>query len=53
VLVRQVAIYKATKKMAYGNCFTAALASFKNAELVTGAPEFKAVEKEIKICWLK
>ena len=30
----------------------AALAKQQNAELVTGDPEFKAVEKEIKINWL-
>ena len=31
----------------------AALAKEKKAELVTGDPEFKALEKEIKINWLK
>ena len=29
-----------------------ALAKVKNAELLTGDPEFKALEKEIKINWL-
>jgi ribonuclease VapC len=52
-LARQAAIYKATHKMAYADCFAAALAKSKNAELLTGAPEFKALEKEIKINWLK
>ena len=33
--------------------FAAALAKEQNAELVTGDPEFKALEKEIKINWLK
>jgi ribonuclease VapC len=51
-LVRQAAIFKATHKMAYADCFAAALAKLRNAELVTGDPEFKAVEKEIKITWL-
>ncbi len=32
--------------------FAAALAKAKKAELVTGNPEFKAVEKEIRISWL-
>ena len=50
---KQAAIYKATKKMSYADCFGAALAKIKNAEFVTGDPEFKAVEKEIKINWLK
>ena len=52
-LARQAAIYKATHKMAYADCFAAALAKLKNAELLTGDPEFKAVEKEITVQWLK
>jgi predicted nucleic acid-binding protein len=52
-LARQAAIYKATCKMSYADCFGAALAKIKNAEFVTGDPEFKEVEKEIKINWLK
>jgi len=49
----QAAIYKATHKMSYADCFAAALAKVKNCELLTGDPEFKEVEKEIKINWLK
>ena len=52
-LAKQAAIYKATNKMSYADAFAAALAKVKNAELVTGDPEFKALEKEIKINWLK
>ena len=52
-LARQAAIFKATGKMAYADCFAAALAKLKNAELLTGDPEFKAVEKEIKVHWLR
>ncbi len=52
-LARQAAIFKATHKMSYADCFAAALAKEKKAELVTGDPEFKEVEKEIKIAWLK
>ena len=52
VLARQAAIYKATHKMSYADCFAAALAKIRNAELLTGDPEFKALEKEIKIGWL-
>ncbi len=51
-LARQAAIFKATHKMSYADCFAAALARLRNAELVTGDPEFKALEKEIKINWL-
>src|SRR5262249_17357569 len=53
-LIRQAAVFKATKKMSYADCFAAALAKIKNAELVTGDPDFKVVESELrKIRWLK
>ena len=53
-LIRQAAIFKATKKMSYADCFAAALAMTRNAELVTGDSEFKVVEAELKkIRWLK
>jgi predicted nucleic acid-binding protein len=51
-LARQAAIFKATHKMSYADCFAAALAKARNAELITGDPEFKELEKEIKIGWL-
>lgn len=43
---------KAVKKMSLADCFCAALAKQKKAEAYTGDPEFRAVEKEIKIIWL-
>jgi len=52
-LARLAAIFKAKHKMAYADCFAAALAKARNCELLTGDPEFKQVEKEIKINWLK
>jgi ribonuclease VapC len=52
-LVRQAAQFKASGKLAYADAFAAALAKLRNAELVTGDPDFKAVEGEIKIGWLK
>jgi ribonuclease VapC len=52
-LVRQAAIYKATRKLSYADAFAAALAKLRGAELVTGDPEFRAVEGEVKIAWLK
>lgn len=52
-LVRQAARYKASGKLAYADAFAAALAMLRNAELVTGDHDFKAVEGEIKIGWLK
>ncbi len=52
-LVRQAAIYKATRKLSYADAFAAALAKIRNAELVTGDREFKEVEDEIQIGWLR
>lgn len=52
-LVRQAATYKATRRLSYSDAFAAALAKIRNAELVTGDHEFKEVEDEIKIDWLK
>jgi len=52
-MTRQAAIYKATYRVAYADAFAAALAKERRAELVTGDPEFKPLEKEIKINWLK
>ncbi len=51
-LTREAARIKAIKKMAYADCFAVALARLKKAELYTGDPEFKTVEKDIKVVWL-
>ncbi|HEY6167015.1 MAG TPA: type II toxin-antitoxin system VapC family toxin [Verrucomicrobiae bacterium] len=52
-LTRLAAQFKASHKISLADGFAAALAKEKKAELVTGDPEFKALEKEIKINWLK
>ena len=52
-LVRQAAVFKATKKLSYSDCFAAALAKTRRAEFVTGDPEFKTMERELKIGWLR
>jgi predicted nucleic acid-binding protein len=38
--------------MSLADCFAAALAKQRKLEIYTGDPEFKAVEKELKIVWL-
>lgn len=43
---------KTFHKMSLADCFAAALARQKNADICTGDPEFKAVEAEQKIVWL-
>jgi ribonuclease VapC len=45
--------FKARFRLSLADAFAAALAKEMKAELVTGDPEFKALEKEIKIHWLK
>jgi len=52
-MVRQAAIFKATKKLSYADCFAAALAKIRRAEFVTGDVEFRTMEGELKIGWLK
>lgn len=51
-LTRIAAKIKAHNKMSYADCFAAALAVRKRAELYTGDPEFAQVEKEVHIKWL-
>ncbi|MBS3917742.1 MAG: type II toxin-antitoxin system VapC family toxin [Deltaproteobacteria bacterium] len=51
-LTRESARIKSTKPMAYADCFAVALARLNKAEVYTGDPEFKAIEKEIKVVWL-
>lgn len=48
----QAAKFKVSGPLSYGDCFAAALAKTKTAELVTGDKEFKSLGNEIKIHWL-
>jgi len=52
-LADRAADFKARFKISLADAFAAALAKEKKAELITGDQEFKALEKEIKIIWLK
>ena len=45
--------FKARYKLSLADAFAAALAKERKAELITGDREFEALEKEIKIGWLK
>jgi predicted nucleic acid-binding protein len=44
---------KGSHKMSYADAYAAATAKLKNALLVTGDKEFKSVEKEIKVKWIR
>ena len=52
ILTRQAAAFKVNGNISYGDCFAAALAKIRKAELVTGDKEFKSLHSEIKISWL-
>lgn len=43
---------KAAKPISLAGCFAAALAKQEKADLYTGDPEFRSVEKDVKVVWL-
>ena len=45
--------FKARFKLSLADAFAAALAKERKTELVTGDPEFRPLEREVKIHWLK
>ena len=53
VLADFAADFKTRFKISLADAFAAALAKEQNAKLATGDPEFKPLEKEINISWLK
>lgn len=52
-LAEIAALLKNEHKVGLADAFAAALAKSKKAELITADTEFKPLEKEIKINWLK
>jgi ribonuclease VapC len=52
-LADMAADIKARHRISLADAFAAALAKERKTELVTGDPEFKPLENEIKINWLK
>jgi ribonuclease VapC len=51
-LTKQAAQYKAKGRIAYADCFAAALARLRKAELVTGDRELRRLENEVTIRWV-
>ena len=51
-LTQAAARIKSQQKMSYADCYAAALAKTRKADLVTGDREFKAVEDQVKIQWV-
>jgi predicted nucleic acid-binding protein len=52
LLTRIAAGFKARHRMSYADCFAAALAKERKADLVTGDKEFKQIEGDVGIHWL-
>jgi predicted nucleic acid-binding protein len=52
-LADMAADFKTRFQLSLADAFAAALAKHRNAELITGDKDFKQVEDEIKIGWLK
>src|SRR6266481_9715695 len=52
-LADEAADFKARHKLSLADAFAAALAKEGRTELVTGDSEFRALEREVKIHWLK
>jgi predicted nucleic acid-binding protein len=51
-LARLAGAFKAKHRMSYADCFAAALAKTRKAELVTGDREFRQLADELRIRWL-
>lgn len=51
-LTQEAARFKSQQKMSYADCFAAALAKSKKADLVTGDNEFKPLDGEIRVSWI-
>ena len=51
-LTRRAARLKTKYRLSYADCFAAALAQQLRTKVVTGDPEFRQMEREVKIQWL-
>ncbi|MCX6636863.1 MAG: type II toxin-antitoxin system VapC family toxin [Acidobacteria bacterium] len=51
-LTRRAARLKTKYRRAYADCFAAALAQQLRCTVATGDPEFRQLEKEVKVQWL-
>ena len=49
----QAAKLKARYAVAFGDCFAAALAIVNQGQVLTGDPEFKNLEKDVSVNWLR
>ena len=52
-LTRNAAAFKSKHHMSFADCFAAALAKQRKATLLTGDPEFRQVQAQVRIQWLE
>lgn len=52
-IIKEAAKIKATHPLSYADAFAAAVSKIYHATLLTGDLEFKSLEKEIKIKWIR
>lgn len=52
-LALEAARYKSRHRIAYAGCFAAALAKRESGRVATGDPEFRSLEPNVSILWLK
>ena len=52
-VTRIAAALKAKHRLSYADCFAAALAKQRRVELITGDKEFRALEGELRIHWIR
>jgi len=45
--------FKAKGGLSYADCFAAGLAVVAKAEVITGDPEFKRIQEDVHIAWIK
>ena len=51
-LTQEAARFKSQHKLSYADCYAAALAKVRKADLVTGDGEFRALEEQIRVQWV-
>lgn len=51
-LTQEAALFKCKHRMSYADCYAAALAKLKKANLVTGDVEFRQIEQAVNIQWV-
>ncbi len=51
-LAREAGAIKAHYKLSYADCFSAALAKMKKAEVITGDKEFECLKDVVKVFWI-